>query len=619
MKIKSHQVGGIVYSPFGPSTQQQAAVAAGGSSSGSTSEKISGTIKKEIIDILKKNGIPSDVDAFLTAANDFLGKSTSLSSMSLFGGTDDDYSMSDLITIQKMANDVAWNKNQYDKAIANLDSENAWGEIAMDSRGYMYVADSEGNITTVNPNKFDPEKYQALTNEQVLGMRERSKSFAMNTNVLNSMSGAVGMKTVQDYLVGLVEKLGTSSLQGYSSKEGEKIINGIKELMASGPDGYYKISDKTQARDINAALQYLHNQLTPQMKKTLEATIAANGGDTQKDKLKFLGMILTQNIDSEKKADFDSSATKSDGKDAESKTGKVVKQTLAERYASGNGFSAPEWYPIMTSKSNTPMYISAQNLGAVLQKDGNLPLGDANVETVLTEAHGIGAIIDRSSITFGDIAISWDDTSKLMYEGDSNMYRAYLPAKKDSSGRIRPDFELQSKLDVINKQVEGMTPGQIKSAIADISGVKYNEQTGMVEAQNMQVFLTFSAVASDDTLGNSLKSSHYLHELSDQEDRQKKDKYNEAIKYRHSETGKNGRVETGNSRTDWWWGYKFYEGNVFIPINDSMLAASIYNDQLVPQSTYMNMSAKSQARQEYEEKQAIAEQLVQSGKLRTTF
>ena len=31
------------------------------------------------------------------------------------------------------------------------------------------------------------------------------------------------------------------------------------------------------------------------------------------------------------------------------------------------------------------------------------------------------------------------------------------------------------------------------------------------------------------------------------------------------------------------------------------------------------MSAKSQARQEYEEKQAIAEQLVQSGKLRTTF
>ena len=618
MKIKSHQVGGIVYSPFGPSAQQQASVGSTASPSSSSSEKISGTIKKEIIDILKKNGIPSDVDAFLNAANDFLSKSTSLSNMSLFGGTDDDYSMSDLITIQKMANDIAWNKNQYDKAIANLDSENAWGEVAMDSRGYMYVADTEGNVTTINPTKFNPEKYQVLTNEQVLGMRERSSKFAMNTSVLNSMSGTIGMKSIQDYLLGLVEKLGTSTLQGYASKEQNQIVNGVKELMEAGPDGFYKITDKSQAKDINSALQYLHNQLTPQMKKTLEATIAANGGDVIKDKLRFIGSILTQNIDVEQKADFDQSATKSAGKDAESK-GKVVEQTLPERYASGNGFSAPEWYPIMTSGSNTPMYISAQNLGAVLQKDGKLPLGDANVETVLNEAHGIGAIIDRSSITFGDVAIGWDDTSKLMYEGDSNIYRAYLPAKKDSSGRIRPDFELQGKLDTINKQLEGMTPGQIKSAIADIPGVKYNEQTGMVEAENMHVFLTFSAIASDDTLGNNLKSSKYLHELSDQEDRQKKNKYNEAIKYRSSTTGKNGKVETGNSRTDWWWGYKFYEGNIFIPINDSMLAASIYNNQFVPQSTYMNMSAKSQARQEFEQKQAAAEQLIQSGKLRTTF
>ena len=102
MKIKSHQVGGIVYSPLRPSTQQQT------TSSGKTdkAEKISGTMKKEIIDILKENGIPSDVDAFLNKANQFLNGSTSLSNKSLFGGTDDDYDLSALITIQKMANDV---------------------------------------------------------------------------------------------------------------------------------------------------------------------------------------------------------------------------------------------------------------------------------------------------------------------------------------------------------------------------------------------------------------------------------------------------------------------------------------------------------------------------------
>ena len=602
-------------SPFGPSAQQQTTTMSSGETK---AEKISGTIKKEIIDILKENGIPSDVDAFLNAANSFLGKSTSLSSMSLFGGTNDDYSMSDLITIQKMANDVKWNKSQYDTAIKNLDAENAWGEVAIDSRGYMYVYDADGNISTVNPNEFDPQKHMALTNEQLLGMRERSSKFAMNGNLLNNMSGTVGMKTVQDYLVGLVEKLGTTTVQGYASKKENQIVNGIKELMEAGPDGFYKITDKSQASDINVALQYLHMQLTPQMKKTLDATIAANGGDVQKDKYKFLGMILTQNIDVEQKADFDSSATKSAGIGAEGKES-YTEQTLAERYASGNGFGAPEWYPIMSSNQNVPMYVSAQNLGAVLQKDGKLPMGDANVETVLNEAHGIGAVVDRRSITFGDVAISWDDASKLMYEGDGNMYRVYMPAKKDSNGIMRPDFELQQKIDIINGQLEGMTPGQIKSAIADIPGVVYNENTGMVEAKNTEVFLTFGAIASDDTMGSGLKSSHYLHQLTDQEDRQKKDKYNEAIKYRQSATGKNGRAETGNSRTNWWWGYKFYEGNVFIHMNDSMLAASIYNDQLVPRDTYMNMSAKSQARQEYEQQQAVAQELIQSGKLRTTF
>lgn len=121
MKIKSHQVGGIAYSPLRPSIQQQT------TSSGTTdkAEKISGTMKKEIIDILKENGIPSDVDAFLNKANQFLNGSTSLSSKSLFGGTDDDYDLSDLITIQKMANEVRWNKGLYDTAIKNLDSENA--------------------------------------------------------------------------------------------------------------------------------------------------------------------------------------------------------------------------------------------------------------------------------------------------------------------------------------------------------------------------------------------------------------------------------------------------------------------------------------------------------------
>jgi hypothetical protein len=109
MKIKSYQVGGVVYTPFVPNQAQTTS----GTSSKSTSKssdsdedsKLTG-IKKEIVEILESSGIPSDVEMFLNKANSFLNSSTSLSSMSLFGGTDDDYDLSDLIKIQKMANDV---------------------------------------------------------------------------------------------------------------------------------------------------------------------------------------------------------------------------------------------------------------------------------------------------------------------------------------------------------------------------------------------------------------------------------------------------------------------------------------------------------------------------------
>lgn len=626
MYIKRYQVGGVVYTPFVPNQAQTTTGTTSGSSSKSSSSnngKLTG-IKKEIVEILQSNGIPSDVESFLSKANSFLSNSTSLSNMSLFGGTDDDYDLSDLVKIQKMANDVKWNKDRHDKAVANLDDEDAWGEVAMDSRGYMYVQDDEGQIKTVSAseyaNGYKDGKYQAITNEQLLGLREKYSQFAMNSDILNSISGTIGIKSVQDYLVGLVEKLGKTTEQGYASKKQSQIVNGIEKLMEAGPDGYYKITDEHQAKDINTALTYLYNQLSEPMKRTLRTTIAANGGDPTKDQATFIGMILTQHTDHTQKVDFDASTTKyHDEKTSGSPSRKYVEQTLPERYASGNGFGAPEWTPIMTAGQNVPMYVQAQNLGAVLQKDGKSPLGDANLEILLNEAHGIGAIVDRSSITFGDIAISWDDASKLMYEGDTNLQRVYMPAKPDGSGKLRPDFELQQTIDTLNQKLDGMTPGQIKSAIADIPGVVYNEQTGIVEAKNMHVFLTFGAVASDDTLGNNLKQSQYLHELSNSEDRQKKSRYNDAVAVKSSTNGGSKRDKTNNPRTTWWWGYNFYEGNVWIPLNDSIISAAIYNNQRIPQETYMNMSAKAQARQQYEQTQNVTNQLIQSGNLRTTF
>ena len=118
-----YQSGGVVsYTPFIPTSGTATT-----SSSGSTAkqDKITGTLQKEIVDVLKENGIQSDVDTFLSQANAFLNKSQHLSSMSLFGGSSDDYSMTDLVQVLSMANRVKQNKAQYDTATDRLKTQDA--------------------------------------------------------------------------------------------------------------------------------------------------------------------------------------------------------------------------------------------------------------------------------------------------------------------------------------------------------------------------------------------------------------------------------------------------------------------------------------------------------------
>ena len=117
------QSGGVVsYTPFIPNS----GTASTTSSSKSTEkqDKVEG-IQKEIINVLKESGIQSDVDVFLSTAGAFLDRSQHLSNMSIFGGDDPDYSMTDLITVLQLANNVKQNKLQWDEAAANLKGQNS--------------------------------------------------------------------------------------------------------------------------------------------------------------------------------------------------------------------------------------------------------------------------------------------------------------------------------------------------------------------------------------------------------------------------------------------------------------------------------------------------------------
>ena len=620
------QSGGVVsYTPFIPNS----GTASTTSSSRSTEkqDKVEG-IQKEIINVLKESGIQSDVDVFLSTAGAFLDRSQHLSNMSIFGGDDPDYSMTDLITVLQLANNVKQNKLQWDEAAANLKGQNSWNEAAIASNGYLYVA-SENGLETISVNDYhkNRDKYQVLTNSQLLGLREKDPNMAFNSNILKDVAGAISLNKITDQLLDMISKFSTTTRSEYINKTGDNISqsawNGIQLLIDEGPDGYYKATTKTELNNMRSAMDYLWSALGADGQKRLRAEVAVSGGDPNKNRYDLIAQMLEHNTDFSQDVNFDKSATDYDPDGNGKGTSKTtyVEQTRAERYASGNGFGNSQWLPILSSDKATPMYVSAQNLGPVLSKDEKTLFGDANLEEVLNDAYGIGGIVDRSAITFGEMPITWDDASKLMFEGGTNMYRALVPVKRDSTGKLRPNFELQEKINEMNENrlFNNMSAESIRNLVEDIPGVRYNEQTGLIEATDVAPFLVLQATASTDTLSSDLKNTKYLHDLSNEEDRKKKSKYNAITGSRPSYGGGEKRQNTDNPKTTWWMGYQFYSGNVFIPINDSVIAASVYNDQLVPQDTYVNMSAKEQARQDFQQKQMVTDYLVQNGDIRLNF
>ena len=146
-------------------------------------------MQKEIIDVLKENGIQNDVDVFLSQANAFLDKSKNLSGVSLFGGENPDYTMTDLIGVLSMANRVKENKNQYNTAVTRLKDEDAGQEVALTSNGQVYVYNKDEGLKTISSSDYykNRDKYQLLTNSQVLGLRENSPELTFNDGILKKV------------------------------------------------------------------------------------------------------------------------------------------------------------------------------------------------------------------------------------------------------------------------------------------------------------------------------------------------------------------------------------------------------------------------------------------------
>ena len=617
MKIKSYAGGGIAYLP----TTTNRGEAASAASSSSSSSKVPGFADK-IIDMVKSEGIDSDVNAFLNQVERTLNLANDPTGQNL--------SMREILQLARAASSVKTNYTMFKDAQKALDAEDAWGDVATDSKGYIYTWNQDSNkIEKVAPSAYNPEKQLALTNQDLLNFRWNNTDTKYNTSIITDVSKSVGMKTISTYLVDLIKKFEQSEVTGYGSKTNSEIASGLKalvnhsdtngntigDLITAGPDGLYKLTQKATIKDahIDKAINYLVQSLNNDMKHALVAKAAVEGYTPEAYLVELLDIYTGRSIT----ADYDATTSKAASGGDGGSSGSKIQQTLAESYVTGSNAVPMQMIPIAPNNSKTTLYVPAQNVQSVrLDRSGQpgQPMPIANLRTVIQDSYALGNITNRGTIVFGDQLINDTQLNGLVYTG-TDMYRVILPYKVVDGRHIVPDFELQNKLNDIveNGKNQGADVTTINRYLnQECPGAQYNPETQTIELPNNRkhAFLTFGAQAASNYVDFNTDSD-YITKVNEPN----VDVYKNAVQYGYATHGKNDEksVEASGMGPSWFGlgtKNKIYEGMVYLPISNDLAGTLGYNQGYVDKEAYTNISGRYE---DHEREMAIRDRMNSGG------
>ena len=646
MKIRKYQAGAIIYTPTPTGGQATSTQASASSSSASEKpEKITGTMLKEIMDQLKEDGLPADVEQVLNYAARYLDKSSHLTDMSLFGGKDTEYNIKDWINITKLVKEAKWNKELYDDASDKLKAEDAWNDVATDTNGKIWLSNGK-NLSKVSVSEYVKER-EKLTESGYVPISYntlgdfRSRYFGFDKNgMLEDMKAAVGMKSITKQLVDIVTKFEATEVSEYKFSQGtdrirdasgrsyqlEAVKDGMEALTSGGPSGYYKLTQKTKVDKSNVedALDYLWNSLGDSAQNAVRAKLAVEGDNPNNgDAVKaFLADIISFHAGNKVDVNFDSSATNYDpngtGKKGGSSSDKgdaLTQMNPLALIASGY-YGTPRKVNIIgktsqVSKSGS-IETTGYDIGAMIDYDRKT-LDKQTVSSLLANAWELQAG-NTGSITFGNRHITAEEAQALYWNGADHLNIVKLPATTDDNGNVIPNFELAQKVELLNKAAKGRTDAEVQDYIkSNLNGydVKKNVD-GIWEITNIPTisFLTFGAIASDDIFDFTDEEKLMLDKVSKEQGKMIVDIYNTLTRFNTLNPNKNTRalnVPTAGKNS-------FYKGNVFIPIEDQYAGFRVSG-----MDPYISKGDLSNPAEQIQLKQAAVANQTANGPLKTNF
>ena len=490
-------------------------------------------LSKEVINELIKKGLPNDVNQFL--------KDLQIAEKGSLMGLDKGISGIDrnqLYSLSSKANQLIHNSNLMESATKQAYDNDGLEELAVSTTGSLFVQDKSGKIAKLSMAEYNKKRdsVYAMTVNDLSKARMYNPNLAFDTEVISTIQNSMGINKINDYMLGILNKLGTETLskEGYLDKQKlketigamtngknptESELKGIQELASTyqnmGKDGIYKITQEksTQRNHISDGFEYLWAMLPNNARNVLKARYIVDGNESSNPaNIIRNSFYMFTNESSSSKLDYSSEMNKESNKDSNSE--KMYNQSSLEKLVYGD----------LDVQDNIQLY-SADGADYGFKFKGtitsSLPTLDNKNQgpEVLSKAllNGVWGVIDKDNIYFGQNKLQLYDLEKIMYDGGAAA-NIWVPVMSDGK---TPNYELlknyQNGLEVIKR--DGITDPNAMNAIMERNGagfIKFDQQ-GKISPISKNYLKPFLLIHGATTNGSTFTENNiYTHKLKDE-------------------------------------------------------------------------------------------------------
>ena len=569
--------------------------------SSKSSEESSDLTDKDLLKMLEKlDGLPNDMQALTQVLSNFY--------------IDQQYSpfpntaniASRYLQALQMMRTANFNRKQYDNAFNIVSNNGGINELAINEKGFLICVNDKGDFKYLKPEQLaQTSDYQPVTNSELLRLRAYNPELAGDNRILGVVANGIGIDSVIKYIKDSISNLGTTdtSQQGYISTQQGQLITGMQTLInaiqtasqngikfdGTTQDLYqYKIINKTQKEQADAALKYIYTTL-PENAKTLLKTRTDSG--TDQDAQKLIATIISSQIDYTNQYDIELKAGKTAQKASKDTSGTKDATEQETSFLSNIQQSIGGSTQGMTIDTGTgiQMTVEGSYYPQVTKPNGDA-ITDTSMSQMLADSHLMSLIKNNKSITYGDQKITPEQLKNITYN-NTGVLRANLPIKSDGTVNLDLLVQYQKAEAEMNATNDPQKRGEIlkKYGLSDL--LKSN---GTPDENKFGAFIVAEGYTTE---RNGIKKSDFVKYIKDPSDEQI-----DLIK-RSLTTGTGKDKQTPEIDTfsyfnplDYIFGVDdIFKAAVYIPISNNKLTAITGANQHIDYDEAMNLEQKYQS------------------------